>query len=78
MHFQKVSPAEPYEIAIAVKYVEKETLSDEPKHRILKTYFKLDGDFTFPNIYLYGCKRSCSLNHLSNLFVYSTSSDSVF
>ena len=35
-------------------------------------------DFTFPKTYLHGCNRSCSLNYLHILFVYTTSSDSVF
>ena len=78
MQFQKVSLTEPYDIAIALKYVEKETLSDDLKYRILKTHVKPDVDFTFPKTYLHGCNRSCSLNHLNNLFIYSTSSDSVF
>ena len=43
-----------------------------------KTYFKRDGDFTFPKTYLYGSNRSCSLNYLNNWFLYSTSNDSVF
>ena len=78
MQFQKVSLTAPYVIAIALKYVEKETLSDDLKYRILKTHFKPDVDFTFPKSYLHGCNRSCSLNCLNNLFVYSTSSDSIF
>ena len=48
MQFQKGSLTEPYNIAIALKHVEKETLSDELKYRILKNNFKPDGDFTFP------------------------------
>ena len=48
MQFRKASLTEPYDIAIALKYVEKESLSDELKYRILKTYFKPDGNFTFP------------------------------
>ena len=78
MQFQKVSLTEPYDIAIALRYVEKESLSDELKYRILKTHFKPDGNFTFPKTYLHGCNRSCRLNYLNNLFVYSISSDSVF
>ena len=78
MQFQKVSLTEPYGIAIAQKYVEKETVSDDLKYRILKTHFKPDGDFTFPKTYLHGCNRSCRLNYLNNLFVYSASSDFVF
>ena len=77
MQFQKVSLTDPYDIAIALKYVKKETLSDELKYRILKTPFKLDGDFTFSKTYLQGCNWSRSLNYLNNLFVYSTSKDSV-
>ena len=78
MQFQKVSLTAPYVIAIALKYVEKETLSDDLKYRILKTHFKPDGDFTFPKTYLHRSNQLCSLNYLKNLFVYSTSSDSVF
>ena len=78
MQFQKVSLTEPYGIAIAQKYVEKETVSDNLKYRILKTHFKPDGDFTFPKTCLHGCNRSCRLNYLNNLFVYSASSDFVF
>ena len=78
MQFQKVSLTEPYDIAIALKYVEKQTLSEELKYGISKTHFKPDGDFTVPKSYLHGCNPSCSLNYLNNLFVYSTSSDSVF
>ena len=74
MQFQKVSLTEPCDIAIALKYVKKETLPDELKHRILKAHFKPDGDFTFPKTHL----QSCSLNYLNNLFVYGASSDSVF
>ena len=48
MQFRKPSLTEPYDIAIALKYVKKESLSDELKYRILKTYFKPDGNFTFP------------------------------
>ena len=48
MQFQKGSLTEPYDIAIALIYVEKETLSDELKYRILKNHFKHGGDFTFP------------------------------
>ena len=48
MQFQKGSLTEPYNIAIALKHVEKETLSDCLKYRILKNNFKPDGDFTFP------------------------------
>ena len=33
MQFQKVSLTEPYDIAIALKYVEKETLSDDLKYK---------------------------------------------
>ena len=68
MQWQMVSLTEPNDIAIALKYVEKETLSVEPKYRILKTNFKPDGDFTFMKTYLRGCNRSCSLNYLNNLF----------
>ena len=78
MQFQKVSLTEPYDIAIALKYVEKEYLSDELKYRILKTHFKLDEKLTFPKTYLHGCNRWCTLNYLNNLFVYSISSDSLF
>ena len=78
MQFQKVSLTEPYDIAIALRYVEKESLSDDLKYRILKTHFQPDGNFTFPKTYLHRCNRSCSLNYLHNLFVYSISSDSVF
>ena len=78
MQLQKASLTELYDLAVALKYVEKENLSGELKHRILKTYFKLDENFTFPKTYHYGCNRSCSLNYLNNLFVYSISSDSVF
>ena len=78
MQFQKVSLTEPYDIAIALKYVEKETLSDDLKYRIVKSLFKPDGDFTFPKTYLHGSNWLCNLNYLNNLFVYSTSSDSVF
>ena len=77
MQFQKVSLTEPYDIIIALGYVEQESLSDELKYRILKTHFKTDGNFTFLKTYLHGCNRSCSLNYLNNLFVYSISSDSV-
>ena len=76
MEFQKVSPTEPYDIAIILKYVENE--SDELKNRILKTYFKLDEDISCPKTYLHGCNRSCILNYLNSLFAYSISSDSVF
>ena len=78
MQFQKVSLTEPYDITLALKYVEKEILSEELKYRISKTYFKPDRDITFSKTYLHACIRSCSLNYLNNLFVYSTSSDSVF
>ena len=78
MQFQKVSLTEPYDIAIALRYVEKESLSDELKYRILKTHFKPDGNFTFPKTYLHGCNRSCSLNYLNNLFVYIVSRNSAF
>ena len=47
MKFQKVSLTEPDDFLIYVKYVEKESLSDELKLRILKTHFKPDGDFIF-------------------------------
>ena len=57
MQFQNVLLSEPCDIAIALKYVEKETFSDELKYRILKTHFKPDGDFTFPKTYLHGCNR---------------------
>ena len=73
-----MSLAEPYDIAIALKNVEKETLSDELTYRILKTYFKPYGDITFSETDLHGRNRSCRLDYLNNLFVYSTSSDSVF
>ena len=78
MQFQKVSLTEPYDNAIALKYVENETLSDDLKYRILKTHFKPDGDFALPKPYLHACNRSCTLNYLNNLFVYSTSIGSVF
>ena len=78
MQFQKVSLTEPYDIGIALEYVKKESLFDELKYRILKTHFKPDENFTFPKTYLHGCNRSCSLNYLKNLLVYSISSDSVF
>ena len=78
MQFQKMSLTEPHDIAIALKYVEKESLSDKLMYRILKTHFKPDGNFTFPKTYLHRFNRSCSLNYLNNLFVYSISSDSVF
>ena len=78
MQFQKVSLTEPYDIAIALKYVEKKTLSNELKYRILKTHFKPDTAFSFPQTYLHRCNRSCNLNYVDNLFVYSTLSDSVF
>ena len=42
MHFEKVSVTEPYGIATALKYVEKETLFDELKYLISKTHFKPD------------------------------------
>ena len=45
MQFQKVSLTEPYDIAIAIKYVENDTFSDELKYRILKTHFKPDAVF---------------------------------
>ena len=73
-----MSLAEPYDIAISLKNVEKETLSDELTYRILKTHFKAYGDITFPKTDFHGCNRLCSLNYLNNLFVYTTSSDSVF
>ena len=47
MKFQKVSLTEPDDFLIYVKYVEKESLSDELKLRILKAHFKPDGDFIF-------------------------------
>ena len=78
MQLQKVRLTELYDIAIALKCVEKENFSDELKHRILKTYFKPDGNFTFPKTHHHGCNRTYSLNYLNNLFVYSISSDSVF
>ena len=78
IQFQKVSLTEPYDIAIALRYVEKESLSDELKYRILKTHFKPDRNFTFPKTYLHGYNRSCSLNYLNNLFVYIVSRNSVF
>ena len=65
MQLQKVSLTELYVIAIALKYVEKETLSDELKYRILKAYFNPDGDVTFPKTYLHGCNRSCTLKGLN-------------
>ena len=48
MQFQEVSLTDPYDIAIALKHFEKETLSDELKYGLLKKHFKSDGDFTFP------------------------------
>ena len=78
MQFQKVSITELYDIAIALKYVEKKTFSGELKCRTLKAHFNLDGDFTFSKTYLHGCNRSSSLNYFNNLFVSSISSDSVF
>ena len=58
MHFQEMSLTEPYDIAIALKYVENETLSDKLNYRILKTHFKPNGDFTFPkSIFLDGTGR---------------------
>ena len=68
MHCQMVSLTEPYDIAIALKYVEKETVSDEPKYRILKTNFKPDEDFASLKTYLRGYNRSCTLSYLNNLF----------
>ena len=50
MKFQKVSLTEPDDFLIYVKYVEKESLSDELKLRILKAHFKPDGDFIFQNL----------------------------
>ena len=73
-----MSLTELYYITIALKFVEKESLSDELKYRILKTHFKPHGNLTFPKIYLHRWKRSSSLNYLNNLFVFSISSDSVF
>ena len=77
MHFQKVSVTEPYGIATALKYVEKENLSDELKYLISKTHFQPDGDFTFPRTYLHRCNRWCSLNYINNLFVYCTFNQSM-
>ena len=41
MQFQNVSLTEPYDIAIGLKGVEKETLSDELKYRIKKNHSNL-------------------------------------
>ena len=78
MQFQKLSLAEPYDIATALKYVEKETLSDQLKYRMLKGHFKPEGDFNFTKTYLHGWNRSCRVNYLNNLFVYSTLCASIF
>ena len=48
------------------------------KTQNIKSSFQTRRRFYFPKIYLHRCNRSCSLNYLNNLFVYSTSSDSVF
>ena len=78
MQFQKFLLTEPYDSAIALRYVETRTFSDELKYRILETHFKPDEDFTFSKTYLHRCNRSCNIIYLNNLFVYSTLSDSVF
>ena len=50
MHLQRVLLTEPYNIAVVLKYVEKETLSDELKYRILKIYFKPNGFYFSKNV----------------------------
>ena len=50
MQFQKVSLTEPYDIGIALAYVEKESLSVELKYRILKSHFKPDGNLLFQKL----------------------------
>ena len=45
MQFQKVLLTEPYDSAIALRYVETRTFSDELKYRILETHFKPDEEF---------------------------------
>ena len=78
MKFQKALLTEPYDSAIALRYVETKTFSDELKYRILETHFKPDEDFTFSKTYLRRCNRLFNIIYLNNLFVYSRLSDSVF
>ena len=63
MQFQKVSLSEPYNIAIALEYVET-----VKKVKNIKNSFKTDGDFIFPKTFLNGCNRWYSLNYSSCLF----------
>ena len=45
---------------------------------MLKNHFVPDDDFTFAKSFIHGCSCSGSLNYLDDLFVHSTSNNSVF
>ena len=46
--FAKLSITEPYDMALVLKELEDTTLTDEVKYKVLKSHFKADQDFTFP------------------------------
>ena len=52
---------------------------DHTKYKILKYHFQPSKTYDFPKTVLHGCKRSCSLEYISNpYFVYSQKEDSVY